>query len=49
MDYQQLQELCRECHRLGITTMGELAKFKAAHGCRTNEELLKALREATRV
>lgn len=46
MTYEQIQELCKECRRLGIVTLGELAKFKAAHGCKTNEELLKALREA---
>ena len=49
MNYQELQELCKECRRLGISTMGELAKFKEAHGCKSSADLLKALREATRV
>lgn len=47
MDYQQLQELCKECRRLGIVTLGELAKFKEANRCRTNEELLATLKAAT--
>lgn len=46
MTYAQIQQLIHDCHRLGLNTLGELAAFKAAHGCKTNAELLTALQEA---
>lgn len=48
MNYEQMQQLFKYCDAIGLKTVGELASFKAANGCRTNGELLSALEKAAR-
>lgn len=47
MNTEQLKALFDYCERIGIRTVGELAEFKEKAECRTNAELLKALKEVS--
>lgn len=46
MNRKQFDLLCFYCWQLGITTLGDLAKWKAQHNARTNAETLDAMAKA---
>lgn len=46
MNRKQFDLLCFYCWQLGITTFGDLAKWKAQHNATTNAETLEALAKA---
>lgn len=47
MTYNKFIELANYAKTVGITTIGELAAFKARYGIQTNDELLEALKFKT--
>ena len=43
MNNAEVEQLLKQAQEIGLSTFGDLMKFKIAQGCKTNNDLLNAV------